>query len=246
MVDRYDAIVIGLGGMGSATAFHLARRGRRHPRPRAVRAAPRARLVARPQPDHPPRLPRASRLRPAPAPQLRAVARARGVRGRTAPRHDGKRRGRARGRPDVPRGAPRRGAARHPARGARRAPSCARRHPAYAGFDECDPRRVAAGRRLPAGRAHDPGPCQRSAGGRRRPALRQPGSPDGSRRPTVAFGCGTAAAAPRRTGSSSAVAPGWAPSFPRLAPLAVPERQVVAWLRPLVPDLFAAERSPSS
>jgi sarcosine oxidase len=27
--DRYDVIVIGLGGMGSATAFHLARRGRR-------------------------------------------------------------------------------------------------------------------------------------------------------------------------------------------------------------------------
>lgn len=29
MVQRYDAIVIGLGGMGSAAAFHLARRGRR-------------------------------------------------------------------------------------------------------------------------------------------------------------------------------------------------------------------------
>ena len=29
MPDRYDAIVIGLGGMGSATAFHLARRGKR-------------------------------------------------------------------------------------------------------------------------------------------------------------------------------------------------------------------------
>jgi sarcosine oxidase len=29
MSDRYDAIVIGLGGMGSATAYHLARRGRR-------------------------------------------------------------------------------------------------------------------------------------------------------------------------------------------------------------------------
>ncbi|HEX2142638.1 MAG TPA: FAD-dependent oxidoreductase, partial [Candidatus Limnocylindria bacterium] len=27
MTDRFDAIVIGLGGMGSATAFHLARRG---------------------------------------------------------------------------------------------------------------------------------------------------------------------------------------------------------------------------
>jgi sarcosine oxidase len=27
--DRYDAIVIGLGGMGSATAFHIARRGQR-------------------------------------------------------------------------------------------------------------------------------------------------------------------------------------------------------------------------
>ena len=29
MADRYDAIVIGLGGMGTASAFHLARRGRR-------------------------------------------------------------------------------------------------------------------------------------------------------------------------------------------------------------------------
>ncbi len=29
MVDRYDAIVIGLGGMGSASAYHLARRGQR-------------------------------------------------------------------------------------------------------------------------------------------------------------------------------------------------------------------------
>jgi sarcosine oxidase len=29
MPDRYDAIVIGLGGMGSASAFHLARRGKR-------------------------------------------------------------------------------------------------------------------------------------------------------------------------------------------------------------------------
>jgi sarcosine oxidase len=29
MSERYDSIVIGLGGMGSATAFHLARRGRR-------------------------------------------------------------------------------------------------------------------------------------------------------------------------------------------------------------------------
>jgi sarcosine oxidase len=27
--NRFDAIVIGLGGMGSAAAFHLARRGRR-------------------------------------------------------------------------------------------------------------------------------------------------------------------------------------------------------------------------
>ena len=27
--DRYDCIVIGLGGMGSAAAFHLARRGQR-------------------------------------------------------------------------------------------------------------------------------------------------------------------------------------------------------------------------
>ena len=29
MASRYDAIVIGLGGMGSAAAFHLARRGQR-------------------------------------------------------------------------------------------------------------------------------------------------------------------------------------------------------------------------
>ena len=29
MADRYDAIVVGLGGMGTAAAFHLARRGKR-------------------------------------------------------------------------------------------------------------------------------------------------------------------------------------------------------------------------
>ncbi len=29
MTDRYDAIVIGLGGMGPASAFHLARRGQK-------------------------------------------------------------------------------------------------------------------------------------------------------------------------------------------------------------------------
>src|ERR1700737_2489044 len=29
MADRYDVIVAGIGGMGSAAAFHLARRGRR-------------------------------------------------------------------------------------------------------------------------------------------------------------------------------------------------------------------------
>src|SRR5688572_4316791 len=29
MTDRYDAIVVGLGGMGSAAAYHLARRGKR-------------------------------------------------------------------------------------------------------------------------------------------------------------------------------------------------------------------------
>ena len=66
--------------MGSAAAFHLARRGRRvlgleqyellHERGSSHGLTP----------DHPPRLPRASRLRAAPAPQLRAVARARGDR----------------------------------------------------------------------------------------------------------------------------------------------------------------------
>src|SRR3977135_2111174 len=29
MADRYEVIVAGIGGMGSAAAFHLARRGRR-------------------------------------------------------------------------------------------------------------------------------------------------------------------------------------------------------------------------
>ena len=29
MADRFDAVVIGLGGMGSASAYHLARRGKR-------------------------------------------------------------------------------------------------------------------------------------------------------------------------------------------------------------------------
>src|SRR4030095_12513618 len=29
LMNRYDTIVVGLGGMGSAAAFHLARRGKR-------------------------------------------------------------------------------------------------------------------------------------------------------------------------------------------------------------------------
>ena len=29
MAERYDAIVVGVGGMGSATVFQLAKRGRR-------------------------------------------------------------------------------------------------------------------------------------------------------------------------------------------------------------------------
>ena len=66
----YDAIVVGLGGIGSAAAYRLAA-ARRAPDPRAgaVRARPRPRRLAGRLPDHPPLLPPApstssSRSRP--------------------------------------------------------------------------------------------------------------------------------------------------------------------------------------
>ena len=47
MTNSFDVIVVGLGAMGGATAYHLARRGRRVLGLERVSAWPRARLVAR-------------------------------------------------------------------------------------------------------------------------------------------------------------------------------------------------------
>ena len=58
MLNReYDVAVVGLGGLGSATAYWLARRGATGRRVRAVRARSRARCLARPLAHHPPLVP---------------------------------------------------------------------------------------------------------------------------------------------------------------------------------------------
>ena len=88
MTERYDAIVVGVGGMGSAALYHLARRGQARARPRALRRPARARVVARGDPDHPARALRASVLRAARPARIRAVARARARGRRAAPPHD--------------------------------------------------------------------------------------------------------------------------------------------------------------
>ena len=99
----WDAIVVGLGALGSAAAYWLSRSlGARRPRPRAVRARPRQRRVGRPQPDHPALVP-PPRLRPAREAGLRDVGRGRG-RGGRADRDDHRRPRPVAGRPRHPEG----------------------------------------------------------------------------------------------------------------------------------------------
>ena len=67
---HYDVVVCGLGVMGSAALYHLARRGAPRARARSLSGRPRSRLLARRDPHHPPRLFRASVLCAAGAPRL--------------------------------------------------------------------------------------------------------------------------------------------------------------------------------
>ena len=193
MVERYDAIVIGLGGMGSASAYHLARRGS-GARAGAVRPAPRARFVARADPDHPAGLPRAPVVRPAAAPRVRALARPRGRCGRAAPDHDRVARGRARGRVATFRGALEAAELHDIPHEVLDAAELRRRYPGVRRLRRLDAGRVPARRRLPARRADDPGARQRRAGGRRRPALPRAGRCAGSR---SARACGSRPSAGR-------------------------------------------------
>ena len=81
MAERVDFVVVGLGGLGSATAWQLARRGHSVLGPGAVRARPRARRQPRLQPDPAPQLPHAG-VRPAHAGGVRRLG---GPRARVGP-----------------------------------------------------------------------------------------------------------------------------------------------------------------
>ena len=86
----WDAIVVGLGGIGSARRLLAQPSPRRSgPRPRAVRARPRQRREPGPQPDHPPLLPPAGLRSPGEA-GVRHVGRAGGG-GRRPGRHPDRR-----------------------------------------------------------------------------------------------------------------------------------------------------------
>jgi len=242
MPDRYDAIVVGLGGMGSATAYHLARRGRRvigleqfellHRRGSSHGHSRIIRLAYHEHPDYVPLLRRSYELWR----ELEAVA---GERLLVTT-------GSLEGGPEG--GSTFRGALHAAELHAIRhevldAVELRRRHPAYAGFD--DATRVVwqpDGGFLLAERtmlAHISGAL--AAGAELRfetPVTGWEPLSDGGVRVTVADG---AVEADRLL----ICAGPWARRLvPRLAELAAPERQVVAWLRPRVPQLFAPDRFP--
>ena len=114
-MERYDVVVVGSRRNGERRALPPRPPRQARPRARALRPAARAGLLARADPDHPPRVLRAPRLRAAPSPRVRAVARARVRGGRAAPPHHRNRRGR---RADPRRRAPLVRRARPRARGA--------------------------------------------------------------------------------------------------------------------------------
>ena len=153
--------------MGSAALYHLARRGRRVLGLERFDVLARARLVARADADHPPRVLRAPRLRAAPPPRLRALARAR-VRGRRAapPRSPGSSRAASTILDGVLRSC-----AEHdlPHEVTRRRARSARRFPAYRLPDDLDGR-LPAGRWLPRPRALHRRPRRGRARARRRAA----------------------------------------------------------------------------
>ena len=155
MANRYDAIVIGLGGMGAASAFHLARRGQRVLGLEQYELAARAWLVPRADPDHPARLPRASR----PTSRCCGAATSCGTSSRRSPASScSSRPGSSRAGPeDGPtfRGALRPRELHDLSHEVLEADELRRRHPAYVGFEPDDARGVPARGWIPAGRAHD-------------------------------------------------------------------------------------------
>lgn len=242
MGDRFDTIVIGLGGMGSASAFHLAARGQRvlgleqhdllhelgssHGLTRIIR------LAYHEHPSYVPLLRRSYELWH----ELEARAGERlliktgSVEG--GPEDGSMFRGAVEAAElhDIP----------HEILDGR---ELRRRYPAYVGFD--DATRVvhqADGGFLMAERtilAHVNGAMANGADLRFRDPVRSwEATPDGGVRVTTESGTHDADRLVITAGP-------WARHLvPRLERLAVPERQVVCWLQPMRPELFTPERFP--
>ena len=243
MPERFDAIVIGLGGMGSSAAFHLARRGRRvlgleqfdllHERGSSHGLTRIIRLAYHEHPAYVPLLRRSYELWH----ELEELA---GERLLVTT-------GSLEGGPED--GSTFRGAL-HAAQlhdiphEVLSAAELRRRHPAYAGFG--DATRVVwqpDGGFLLAERtilAHVNGALAAGADLRFREAVRgwEP-TPDGD-------GVSVETERGRYDADRLVICAGaWSRSLvPRLAELAVPERQVLAWLQPTRPELFEVARFP--
>ena len=242
VANRYDAIVIGLGGMGTASAFHLARRGRRvlgleqhdllhelgssHGLTRIIR------LAYHEHPSYVPLLRRSYELWH----ELEAVA------GEQLLITTGSLEG---GPEDGPtfRGALEAAELHDLPHEVLSAEELRRRYPAYAGF-EPDTRVVwqPDGGFLLAERtivAHVNGAIAHGADLRfREPVIDWEATADGGVRVTTGRGAYEA--------DRLVITPGrgWAQLVPASQSLAVPERQVLAWLQPTRPELFAPERFP--
>jgi sarcosine oxidase len=242
MPDRHDAIVIGLGGMGSATAFHLARRGQRvlgleqyellHQRGSSHGHSRIIRLAYHEHPDYVPLLRRSYELwhdleATAGEPLLVTTGSLEG-----GPEADATFRGalHAAELHDIP----------HEVLDAAQ---LRRRHPAYAGFD--DATRVVwqpDGGFLLAERtilAHVNG--AKAAGADLRFE-----TPVAGWEPTADGGVRVHTAGEPFDADRLIICAGpWTRGLvPPLVDLAIPERQVVAWLTPLAPERFVPERFP--
>ena len=242
MADRYDAIVIGLGGMGAASAFHLARRGRRvlgleqygplHSRGSSHGHSRIIRLAYHEHPDYVPLLRRSYELWH----ELESVA------DETLLVTTGSLEGGPEG-GDTFRGALHAAELHDIPHEVLDSVELRRRHPGYAGFDAAtrvvwqpDGGFLLAERTIGA-----PAAGATAAGAQLRYGTRAIGwepTPDGGVR--VRFD-GGAAEADRLVVCAG---PWIGAVVPALGPLAVPERQVVTWLRPRRPELFGPDRFP--
>ncbi|MGH2444647.1 MAG: N-methyl-L-tryptophan oxidase [Candidatus Limnocylindria bacterium] len=242
MVNRYDTIVIGLGGMGSASAYHLARRGRRvlgleqhdllhelgssHGLTRIIR------LAYHEDPSYVPLLRRAYELWH----DLEADANERLL--VTTGSIEG-------GPEDGPmfRGALEAAELHDIAHEVLDPDELRRRYPAYAGFDpstrvvwQPDGGFLLAERTI---LAHVNGALRHGAELRFR-------EPVTSWRATAHGGVEVTTDGATYEADELVICAGpWAGRLvPRLAPVAAPERQVLAWLQPTRPELFEPERFP--